>query len=203
MKDEMDILREVSSTSAAQASRAVSELLGRKITLELPSVESVSYDQLPSRSGIRHMGVAVFSRLLSGLQGEIALVLDEKDAFKLLSLSFRLKDEEKNAGIFTECGLSLLKEVGNIAICAYTMTLSIILKRQIITSIPTLMNGSVDTILTAIFRLDGPREAFLIEAAFTEAETNITGRFCLVLTHQAAADIKRTCKQILADLENK
>ena len=203
MKDEMDILREVGSIAAAHAGAAMSEILGRRITLHLPTIEVVSYNALPSRSGSERIGIAVFSRVIAGLPGEIALVLDEKDAFKLLALSYKIPDQDKNAGIFTEIGLSLMKEVGNIAIGSYVMALSLMLKRHIITSIPTLMNGAVGTMLNSIFAPSKPDKfAFFIEAVFEEPQEKITGGFFLGLSDTAANDIKLTCKKMLSDLEN-
>ena len=202
MKDEMDILREVGTIAAAHAGTAVSEMLGKQIHIDLPSLETVGYEQLYQRAGIQKTGVAVFSRMLSGLRGEIALLLDEKDAYKLMSLSYKVSEQDKTSGIFTEVGLSVMKEVGNIAICSYTTALGMILKRQIITSIPTLMSGSTATLLSAIFRMRGPGDsAFLIEANFKEPQTAIQGSFFLGLTGEAAADIKATCKRALEDME--
>ncbi|MGE5308593.1 MAG: chemotaxis protein CheC [Deltaproteobacteria bacterium] len=202
MKDELDILREVGTIAAAQASGAVSEILGRQIKLNLPSLDIIAYDQLHKKTHIEKVGIAIFARILSGLQGEIALILDEKDAFKLMNLSYKIDESEKNAGIFTEVGLSLMKEIGNIAICSYTAALGMLLKRQIITSIPTLMNGSTDTIINSIFRpRSGQDYAFLIEAVFEEPQMQIHGGFCLGLTSGAASDIKETCKKLLEELE--
>ena len=202
MKDEMDILREVGSIAAAQAGAAISEILGRRISLNLPSVEIIKYDAISSKTGIERVGIAVFSRILAGLPGEVALILDEKDAFKLLALSYKIPDQDNNAGVFTEIGLSLMKEVGNIAIGSYVMALSLMLKRHIITSIPTLMNGSIDTILHSIFAPGTPGKfAFFIEAVFEEPQAKITGGFFLGLTDTAANDIKLTCKKMLTDLE--
>jgi len=39
MKDEMDILREISSIAAGHGSIALSEMMGKKLNLELPSLE--------------------------------------------------------------------------------------------------------------------------------------------------------------------
>ena len=202
MRDEMDILREVGTIAAAQAGTAVSEILGRKISIDLPSLETIAYEELHGKTGIQRTGVAVFSRMLSGLHGEIALLLDEKDAYKLMGLSYQAGGPDQQSGVFTEVGLSVMKEIGNIAICSYTTALGIMLKRQIITSIPTLMSGSTDTLLAAIFRMRAAGDsAFLIEASFKEPQTAIQGRFCLGLTNEAAADVMTTCKRALEEME--
>jgi chemotaxis protein CheC len=202
MKDELGILKEVGSIAAAQASIALSEILERKIILNIPIIDVISYPDISKRVKMERVAVAVFSNIIVGLPGQIALILSEKDAFKLLNLSYKIKTEDKNAGVFTEIGLSLIKEIGNIVICSYTIALSLIIKRNILTSIPTLINGTTDIILHSIFSSSSEQDyAVLVEAAFEEPQENIKGGFCLALTHEAAADIKQACKKSLEELE--
>jgi chemotaxis protein CheC len=202
MNDELNILREVGSIASAQGSKALSEILGRQITLNMPTTDVISYSNIPIQGKMGMVAVAIFSRLVKGLPGEIVLILNEKDAFKLITLSYTLREEDKNVGIFTECALSFVKEIGNIIIGSYIQALSSILKRDIRTSTPTLMSGTFDIILEAIFSSYSDEDfAFLIEAVFEEPQEKIKGGFFLALTQKAAADIKEVCKQILEDLE--
>ena len=202
MNDELDILKEVGSISAAQASKALSEILGRKINLSIPVIDVISYTNVAKKVKIDRVVIAVYSQIIVGLPGELALILSEKDAFKLLNLSYKIKEEDKGAGVFTEIGLSLMKEIGNIIICSYVVALSLILKKHILTSIPTLINGTSDVILNAIFATTSEENyAVLVEAAFEEPQEKIKGGFCLALTHDAVVDIKRICKKMLEDLE--
>jgi chemotaxis protein CheC len=137
-----------------------------------------------------------------GLPGEIVLILDEKAAFKIIGMSYKLDEQTRNAGIFTEVGMSLLKEVGNIIIVSYVMAMGQILKRNILTSLPTFVSGSLDNILNAIFAQYSDKDyIFFIEAVFEEPEEKVRGGFCLAITQEAADDIKSVCKKILEDLE--
>lgn len=202
MQDELDILREVGSIAAAQASNALSEFMKTKITLSLPSIDIVDLSALAETTRIQTIAIAVICRIHVGLPGQIAMLLDEKNAFKVLNLSCTMTDEIKQAGVFTEIGLSFMKEVGNIAIGSYVLAMSQLLKKSILISIPTLINGPVESIMTTLFRPEVEPTVCLIRAEFQEPERNITGTFCLTLTQQAAAEIKSGCRKILEELEN-
>lgn len=202
MQDELDILRETGSIAAAHGSIALSEILGRRIILNVPSTDIISCQDGSKRINLEKIGVAIFSKVLVGFEGEVAFLLDEKNAFKMISLSYKIREEEKKASIITETGLSFLKEIGNITISTYLNALSLVLKRVIIPSPPTLISGAIGGILSIILSPYGTDDyIYLIEAAFEEPRENIKGCFYLVLTPAAAKDIRETCKKMLKDME--
>jgi chemotaxis protein CheC len=76
MKDEMDILREVGSIAVGHGSIALSEMLGRKINVELPSLELITADAMLQRlSSSNELATCVSCNSLGGLKGEILVVL--------------------------------------------------------------------------------------------------------------------------------
>jgi len=133
MKDELDILKEVGSIAAGHGGVALSEILDKKVILEVPSVEIISAQRVPKSMNLEKLGIAVFFQLLVGLQGKVIFILDEKNAFKLVDLSYKIRDLKREPGIITEVSLSLIKEVGNIVVCSYLNALSLTLKRITIT----------------------------------------------------------------------
>lgn len=204
MQDELDILREVGSIAAARGSLALSEILGRKIELSIPSLDIVSCTGVPTKIDVEKMGIAIISRLPVGLKGEAAFLLDEKNAYKLINLSFNIGNEDKKSGVLTEVGISSIKEIGSIVIGAYLSALSIMFKRVILSLPPTLISGTVDDILNILLNSAGTQDyALLIEAVFEVSKESIKGGFYLVLTPKTASDIKKTCKKMLRELEKK
>lgn len=202
MHDEMGMLKEVGSIVAGHGGIALSEILGRKVILDIPHMDVVPRMECsfaPSRSDI---GIGIFSRIAVGLKGEVVVLLDEKNAFKLINLSYKLNDEEKKLGAFTELGLSLVKEIGNIVIGAYLNSLSLFLKRMIIPSLPTLISGVMENIINIIIVPQKEDDYnIVIEVTFEEPIDKIRGSFYLVLTQDAVVDIQQTCRKILNDLE--
>jgi len=202
MQDELDILREVGSIAAAHGSIALSEILGRRINLFVPSTDIVSCNGFPTKINVEKIGIAVISKLLTGLKGEVVFLLDEKNAFKMIDLSYRIEKVDKKAGVITEIGMSVIKEIGSIIIAAYISALSMMLKRLILPPPPTLISGSIEEILRIM--LSGYQDedyAMLIEATFEEPKEKIKGGFYLVLTPEATSDIQEVCKKMLRDLE--
>lgn len=202
MKDEMDILREVGSIAAGHGSVALSEVLGRKINLVIPSVELVPCDKVPDRVEKGKMEIAVVFRLLTGLKGEAVFMLDEKNAFKLIGLSYKIRVEDKMMEVLTEVGISALKEIGNIVTGAYLNAVGLILKKVILTFPPALISGTIEEVLGMILGSSGVSDNILfIEALFEAEQENIRGSFYLVLSQESAADIRQACMKMLKELE--
>jgi chemotaxis protein CheC len=199
MKDEMDILREVSSIAAAHGSRALSEMLKKRINLTLPNLEKAKPGELASRIATDKPLISVQSRVLSGLSGSIVLIFEEKSAFQLIDMCYR-RDTESD-GQLTEVGFSVVKEIGNVVIGSYAGALSIFLKTPVIPSIPTLVNGPMQEIIHSVSSPYNPEEnILLIEACFEEVERRIKGGLYFILTTKAMQEIQECCKKILSDL---
>lgn len=201
MKDELDILREVGSIAAAHGSIALSEILGKRINLLLPSIDIVTSEGIPTRINVAEAGIAVISRFASGLKGESVFLLDEHNAFKLIGLSCKIEDEDKKLEVLTEVGLSTIKEIGNIVTSAYLSAIGMILKKVILSLPPTLISGTISEILNIILSAtESDGYAIFIEAVFEEPQEKIKGGFYLVLGQQAAVDIKDACKRMLDEI---
>ncbi len=199
MKDEMDILKEIGSTAAAHGSIALSEILGRKIVLHVPTVKIVPCREIEKVIQIEGVAIALQTRILSGLRGKILFVLEEKNAYRLVDICYKFDKEAKEEGsVFTEIGLSLIKEVGNVVVSTYINTLGYFLKKLIVPSLPVLINAPFAEIIKIIaIDYEDTNSIVVIESIFEETKEKIKGNFWLVLSPQAAEEITQTCKKIL------
>lgn len=199
MKDEMDILREIGTISAGQGSTALSEILGRRITLKVPALDVVAGDSVFKKISSDQLIVCVFSQILTGIEGKVLFLLPERSAFKLVDMCYKSSQEDKKSSIFTEMAISLIKEVGNVVISSFVGALSIMLKTLIIPSIPTLVNGPIQQILgMAISRED--EYVLFIETVFEEPQQQISGCFYLVLDPKTIEYVQESCKKLLDSL---
>ena len=174
--------------------------MGKKISLTVPSTDIIACQRLPVDIKLQKTGIGVFSKVLVGLQGEVAFVLDEENVYKLVDMSYRLPNEDKRPGIMTEMGLSVIKEIGNVIIGSYLNALSLVLKRMIIPPIPTLISGSIGEILNIILApYTGDDFSFLVETNFENPGSSIKGSFYLVITPGTAKDISDTCRRQIND----
>lgn len=202
MHDEMDILREVGSISAGQGSVALSEILGNRINLRLPSLEMLPGGMVLNKLTTDQIVICVSCDILTGIKGNILFLMEERSAFKLIDLCYNIKEEEKKSGWQTEMGLSLIKEVGNVVISSYVGALGMILRMVIIPSIPTMSSGPAQQILNMLFTpINKTDFVLLIEAIFEEREHKLNGSFYLALTPESAKLIQDGCKKLLKSLK--
>ncbi len=202
MHDELDIIREVGSIAASHGSIALSEILGKKIYLTIPSVDMVSCSGVSNKIDVERMGIAVICRITTGIQGQAVFILDEKNAFKMINISTRINEEDKRSSVMTEMGLSTIKEIGNIVISSYLNAIGMILKKVVLSLPPTLISGTIDEILNIILASSVMNDsALLVEAMFEESEEKMKGGFYLVLSQEAASDIRAACKRMLEEIE--
>ncbi|MDD5746262.1 MAG: chemotaxis protein CheC [Candidatus Omnitrophica bacterium] len=205
MKDELDILKEVGNIAAAHGSIALSEILRKKINLEVPKTELLSRESIQQKIAFEKIGVAVYSKIVTGLNGRVIFLLDEKNAFRLNELSYQVQSDSKASGVLTEMGMSVIKEIGSMVTSAYVTAIGMMFKRVILLGAPMLISGTMNEILNITVFSGGPVEEdkiLLVEARFEEPETSIRGSFYLVLTPQAAADVQQVCKKMLEELEH-
>ncbi|MFH1771551.1 MAG: chemotaxis protein CheC [Candidatus Omnitrophota bacterium] len=199
MQDEFDILREVGSVAAGHGSNALSEILGKKISLKFPTVNIITSLEAPSHLKLEKLVIATLSKLLTGIEGEVVLLFDGENASKLINLSYRMdKDIDTKPGIITEMSLSLIKETGNVIVASYANALSIMLGKMIIPTIPILISGGLADILRIILAAHEKLDyCFLIESIFEEQKSGLKGGFFMVLTPYAARDIKAICNRFI------
>lgn len=201
MKDEVDILREVGTISAGHGSMALSEILGTRICLKMPSVNIVSVKNMSEQAASENMMICVNSHLHGDLKGNIVFLLDGKSAFKLIDLCYKICPDEKKKGILTEMGLSLIKEVGNMVIASYIGALAMMLKIIVMPSVPVLVSGPYKQIMNLIVSPFSDENYILsIEVMFEEPHQNITGSFYLILNPEAMDFVQNSCKKLLESL---
>ena len=197
----MDILKEVGTTAAAHGSIALSEILGKTISLHLPSIDILSPAKLIQQVHLEGMVITLQSKILSGLQGKVVFILEELSAFKLVDICYRVPEETRKISIFTEMGMSVIKEVGSIIISSYISTLSFFIRKLIIPSFPMLINAPFPEIINNLsIGYEKEQYMLVIEAIFEEEKEKIKGNFWLVLTQDAAEEIKKICKEMLKSI---
>lgn len=201
LKDELDILTEVGTTCVSHGSMALSEILGKRIDIQIPVVKLIKNNAEIDIFGAGEKVTGVLSHLLSGLKGNVLVLFDEKSSFQLIDLTLTSPAESNRGGDLTEIGISVIKEIGHVIISSYINALGLILKRLIICSVPTLINGVLrDIVQMAAFSCetkDNNRNLLLIEAVFEEHQHNIKGSFYLLLNTEAVKDIQNICKEYL------
>lgn len=180
-EEHLDALREVSNIGVAHAATALSQLIGRSISLQVPKVLMTDIARVPEvLGGAERIVVGIYLQMLGDARGNILIILPRESALRLLS---RLLPREKSEGVLlTELEISALKEVGNILASAYLNALGTLMKKTLIPSVPVLsfdMAGAViDYVLIELGEVGDL--ALMVETEFFGEDEKISGQFFLL-----------------------
>lgn len=116
-----DALREICSIGSGHAASALSQLIGRKVLIEVPRVEILPLEKVPEvLGGAEKVMVAVYDRVLGEVRGGILFMMPFKSAKRL---SLIMKHEIKREKSIDEEACEILKRIGSIVSSAYLSAL--------------------------------------------------------------------------------
>ncbi len=162
--EHIDIIREVSSIGSGHAATALSQLLNRRVNLNVPVVNLTSMKIVEDKLRPKvpePVGVRLF--MLGDVTGKLCLVMGNDDAMQTtrLMLSSRSMDPD----MAQKMQSSAISEVGNILCSAFINALCGFLSKLIIPSIPKLVSGNFDEVFKAMLGEDkASREVFVIQS---------------------------------------
>lgn len=186
--EEKDILREVGNICVGNSTGILSQLLGGVVKVNPPGLDILSIDQLPDY--IKEKGKLVYgvnAQISSQLQGTIFLLFPEKHSLKIIEKF--LKDINASGAESIRFGISIIKEVGGIAIFSYINTLSSLIKKLILTSVPNFLSGTSDELITMILReYEHWGNICVVHTSFKEMGMAIDGDYYLIMD-KASTDL--------------
>ena len=193
---EKDALREVGYIGAGHAAKALSQLIGQRIDVNVPIAATVSLTQLPEAIGGREELVAgVYLPVTGDLEGAILLVFSQRSALALADLL--MKREVGTATRLSEIDQSSIKEVGNILSGNCLTALSQFLGMRLVEHIPDLACDMVGSVVDSIIVKFGQKaeQALVIVVEFTTKEkVKFTAYFFLLFALEEAKAILKAIK---------
>lgn len=178
---EMDALREIGNIGAGNAATALSMLLCKKITIKVPQIKIIPFDEVSqSVGGPEKLVAGIFMRISGDIEGNILIVIPEIDAYHLTEILLNVK---RNNGMdFSEMEKSALLELGNIVGSSYVTALSDFTKLSLKISVPSFafdMAGAIISFPLSLYGYIGDT-AFLIDTEFTEGLDGIKLHYFLI-----------------------
>lgn len=171
-------LREIGNIGAGHAATALSQLMGKKITIAVPVVQLVQARDFLERADGKLLVAAVYFKVVGDAKGGILFYLSREEALKLADALLKLKlGSTKELGQLEE---SALKETGSILSASYLSAASELTKMTLIPSVPRFLLDSMEKVFQTAFekeREESPRGLIVIENVFIEATTRVTGHF--------------------------
>jgi chemotaxis protein CheC len=151
--EQLDALRELTNIGASHAATALSQLLKVRVSLNVPSVEILPFQQVHSLTGDPStLVVAVYLKVLEECPGKALFMFDPVSAQNIAGF---LNESTVSENLFSdEMALSSLKEVGNILLGSFLAALARLTRLKLNFSVPAISVDMSGAILDAVM-LDG------------------------------------------------
>lgn len=189
---ELDVLREIGTIGAGNATTSLSVLLDSKLSMKIPKVSFMSFDDfVESIGGAENVIAGVMSNITGGIDGFILFAMDMRDAHRLVN---RLQGEElSNVELFDDMDLSAVKEIGNILISSYLASIETLTGIHIRPSTPMLSIDMAGAILSfpAIVNSREHDDVLQIESQFEGEDLSIEGHIMMIADTESYMTIRQ------------
>ena len=179
--NQLDALREIGNVGAGNAATALSQVLNKKIDMNVPKVSIIPIEDVPDLvGGPDALIAAVFLRVYGKAPGNILFLMPKENAFYMVDdLMGKPHGSTQELG---EMEVSALKEVGNILTGSYLNSFFHFTNISMIPSIPSLALDMAGAILNVVLVQLGQMgdQALVIETEFLAEDDGINGHFFLV-----------------------
>lgn len=178
---QLDALREIGNVGAGNSATALSQIINKRIDMNVPKVALVPIESVPDLvGGPDTIVVGVFLRIYGKAPGNVLFLLPQKSAFYLVdTLMGREHGTTKALDFMDE---SALMEIGNILSGAYLNAFFNFTHISMLPSIPALAMDMAGAILNVVLVQLGQMgdQAMVIETEFLAEDDGISGHFFLV-----------------------
>ena len=179
--NQLDALREIGNIGAGNSATALSQLINRRIEMNVPKVSIVPLEEVPELvGGPETVVVGVFLRVYGKAPSNILFLMPRDSAFYLVDTLMGKQRGETTALDFMD--ESALMEIGNILSGAYLNALFNFTQLALLPSIPALAMDMAGAILNVVLVQLGQMgdQALVIETKFISEDDGINGHFFLV-----------------------
>ncbi|HBM81534.1 MAG: chemotaxis protein CheC [Clostridiales bacterium] len=173
---QMDALKEIGNIGAGNAATALSQMIQRRINMNVPQIDILPVDDIVSRLGGKEDRViAVVLRVFGDAPGNILFLLTMESSYRLVEML----TGRKETGDLDEFEMSALEEIGNILSGAYLNSIVKFTKLAMVSSVPAISNDMLFPLMTSVFMESEQFGDYImsIEAKFSEGDRDIKGYF--------------------------
>jgi len=145
----IDILKEIGNIGAGNAATSLSQMLSKRIDMNVPEVSILKYDDaIESIGGAEHVVVGILVSFNGDIDGVILFLL--KKEFVHLILNSLMGTELCNFEEITDMELSALSEIGNIMVSSYVNSIADLTGMNIDITVPSLNIDMAGALLDAV-----------------------------------------------------
>jgi chemotaxis protein CheC len=144
--EQLDVLKEIGTIGGGSAATALSQILGKRVSIAVPQVKLVSSERISASEFLiepDEVGIAVDLKILGALQGGILVLFSQKSA--LLMIDILMKREIGTTQLLNLMEASALSESSHILCGSYLNAVGELLGlHQLIPSIPQTVVDRMD-----------------------------------------------------------
>lgn len=178
---ELDIIKEIGSIGSGNAATALSRMLSAKVSMNIPKVSVVGFNEAVALVGEPEETVAaVLVEMSDEINGIMLFIMKEEFAEEVLKRM--IGSGESNFMSLSEMGASALAEIGNIMISSYVNAMSKLAQVDIALSVPQIsvnMLGGILSLPMAVFGITSDR-LLMIKGKFVMNDKEVTGDMLLL-----------------------
>ncbi len=176
----LDALKEMGNVGAGNAATALSQLLGRRVNMNVSRVTLVSTDSLPDFLGNHQTEVAAVQLPIYGDARAKVLILFGLDRLGVL-IALLLGRPTADPRDLSELERSAVQELSSILTGAYLNALYGLIRVQLIHGVPTMVLDRADAVLQSVLLEYEQTQgwALVVETEFSESGKVLTGHFLL------------------------
>ncbi len=143
---ELDALKEVFNVGAGNAATALSQMLNKKIDMDVPSFKFIDIEELNKKINLDNICVGVLVNVYGDLPGSFLILFEEDVAFDIIK---QLTGTTDNS--FNEISESVLAEIVNIILGAYMNAISKFTNLNMVPTVPAVAFDFAGAIITTTF----------------------------------------------------
>ncbi len=192
---QIDALKEVGSIGSGHAAIALSQLLGKRISIAVTRVEVVPSDEFNLFVGGPDTPVAtIYLQILGDMRGGIILIFKREDALKLADIL--MQREKGHTRILTEMDQSAIKEAGNIITGSYLSAMSLLISFKIALSVPRFAFDVVKEVMEGVFAeiMQPEKKGLSLVTEFIESSFQIKGYYIFIPRKESLEKILKGLK---------
>ncbi len=178
--EHIDVLREVGNIGAGNAATALAKMVQKKIDMDVPIVQILSFEDVAAILGGEEMVVSgIYFQVEGDINGNIMFVLDIASSKVLTGM---LMGRDDYSGDLDDMDYSALQEIGNILSGSYISSLNMLTGLKLKLSVPSLcvdMAGAILSVPAIQFSQTGDK-VVLIETILKDGNSLVKGNFFLI-----------------------
>lgn len=194
---ENDILKEVATIGAGNASNALSQMANHQVSVQVPNLYLEKVEKISSLVGnTEEVATVVVLKVVGKTPGNIFLIFPPEDAVRLVEL---LTNKPYESTQLDELAISALKEVGNILSGAAINAISSFLNISLLQTIPDVVTDMVQAIVESLVAEYGMNneKVLMMEIVLSIAEKNLNGRLYFLFDPESTNQIIEKSKNKL------